>query len=185
MRTQETDYFHNFRFHVTCEGPGGIDYIGATEAGFNMCSIPEMTLEAVEYREGIWSYTRKFPGLATVSEVTLGRGVTRSETKFFAWAIKAIEGGAYRATMTIYHFHRVGKEPAEQASPRDDLTNARQIKCEEALPVRLKPAADLDAMTSDVSIAEMDVACERFSIKAPDGPENPADWVPEGYLSIE
>jgi phage tail-like protein len=188
MRGHETDYYHNFRFHVIITGPHGEDYVGSGisgGAGFNTCSTPQITLESVEYREGIWTYTRKFPGIPTVDDVTLGRGVTRTETPFYNWAIKAIEGGQYRATMTIYHFHRVGKEPQE-GLPRsaDEFASARKLICLEALPIRFKPATDLDATSSDISIMEMDVACERFKIEAPTGPANLSGWNPSEYLSL-
>jgi phage tail-like protein len=182
MRSANTDYFHNFRFHARVEGPGGIDYLDSNTAGFNTCTTPEMTVEATEYREGIWTYTRKFPGLATVSDITLGRGVTRRVGSFYDWMIRCIEGGEYRATLTIYQYHRVGKEPDERAT-RDDLAFAKRIICEEAMPIRMKPAGDLDATAADVSIQEVDVAMERFKIEEPPSPY-PVGWEPTAYLSL-
>jgi phage tail-like protein len=187
MRSANTDYYHNFRFHVGVAGWDGVDYLSTTQAGFNTCTTPEYTLEATEYREGIYSYTRKFPGIVTVSDITLGRGVVRTASRFYEWMVRAVEGGEYRADVTIYHYHRVGKEPDESAgvsggSPRDDLRYAKRYNCKECLPIRFKPAGDLDATASDVSIQEVDIAMERFEIEEP--PEAyPDGWVPTGYLS--
>ena len=183
MRNANTDYYHNFRFHVKVEGPGGIDYLDSESAGFNTCTLPELTTEATEYREGIWIYTRKYPGIPTVSDVSLGRGVTRKRSTFYRWMIYCIEGGEYRARMTIYQYHRVGKEPAERAV-RDDLAYAKKYVCEECLPTRMKPAGDLDATSSDVSIQELDIAIERFKVVQPAKPY-PSEWEPStGWLSI-
>jgi len=181
LRNATTDYFHNFRFHASTVGPGGIDYLDSQEAGFNTCTTPEYTLEATEYREGIYVYTRKFPGLPTVSDVTLGRGVTRRESSFYEWMIRCIEGGEYRATLTIYHYHRVGFDPGEQAS-REDQNFAKKYVCYNCIPIRLKIAGDLDATAADVSIAEMDVAMERFEVQQP-SESYEAGWAPDAYLS--
>ena len=182
MRSANTDYFHNFRFHARVEGPGGIDYLDSNLAGFNTCTTPELSVEATEYREGIWVYTRKYPGLPTVSDITLGRGVTRRASSFYDWMVRCVEGGEYRATLTIYHYHRVGKEPDERAT-RDDLAFAKKYICEECVPIRMKPAGDLDATAADVSIAEVDVAMERFKIEEPSAPY-PSGWEPTAYLSL-
>lgn len=182
MRSANTDYFHNFRFHCRVEGPGGIDYLDSNLAGFNTCTMPEITVEATEYREGTWVYTRKYPGPPTVSDVSVGRGVTRRRSSFYDWMIRCVEGGEYRATFTIYHYHRVGKEPDEQAN-RSDLAYAKRVVCAEALPIRMKPAGDLDATAADVSIAELDIAVERFKIEEPDQPY-PIGWEPTAYLSL-
>lgn len=182
MRSANTDYFHNFRFHCSVVGPGGIDYLDSIEAGFNTCSLPEITSESVEYREGIWTYTRKEPGIPTVSDVTVGRGVTPKKSSFYEWMIFNIEGGEYKGTLTIYHYHRVGKEPDESAN-RTDLAYARKFVCEEAQPIRMKPGSDLDATSSDVSIAEMDIAIERYRIVEP-SVAYPVGWEPSAYLSL-
>jgi len=181
LRNATTDYFHNFRFHVSTDGPGGIDYLDSREAGFNTCTTPEYTLEAVEYREGIYVYTRKFPGLVTAADVTLGRGVVRRASRFYEWMIRCIEGGEYRATLTIYHYHRVGFEPDEMAD-RGDTGYAKKYRCYNCIPIRFKVAGDLDATAADVSIQEVDVAMERFEVEEPSEAYTEG-WTPDAYLS--
>ena len=46
-------------------------------------------------------------------------------------------------------------------SPR---LRSRRSSSSSIVPIRIKPAGDLDATSSDVSLAEMDVAFERFVI---------------------
>jgi hypothetical protein len=60
-RAQSDDFLHSMRFWVNvAAGPGGTskpDLLGA-EAGFSAVTVPEMTVEAVEYKEGQYIYTR-------------------------------------------------------------------------------------------------------------------------------
>ncbi|CAB4203552.1 Bacteriophage T4, Gp19, tail tube [uncultured Caudovirales phage] len=163
-RAQASDPLHGFRFHVRTEVKeflfhGGDENIGG-EAGFQSVTVPEVSMEAVEYREGTMTYTRKYPGVPTVTDITLMRGATKKDTAFWNWTKAAIEGGEYRTDLVIYHFHRDAKEHLKVG----DLTKARQYVCRECLPLRVKPAGDLEAMASEVSLAEMDVATEYFEI---------------------
>jgi phage tail-like protein len=160
-RVESTDPLHNFRFHVRTASEQGQFSSSEGEAGFQSCTLPEVSAEAVEYREGTYTYTRKFPGLPTVTDVSLMRGVTKTDTSFFDWIQAAIRGGEYRTDMTIYHWHRDGKTYGTLS----DLNAARKYLCYEAFPIRVKPAADLDATSADVAIAEMDVAIEYFEIE--------------------
>ncbi len=163
-RAQASDPLHGYRFHVRADVQSFLrtntdDAIGG-EAGFQSVTVPEISMEAVEYREGTYTYTRKYPGIPTVSDVTLMRGVTKTDTAFWRWALASIEGQEYRSDLTIYHFHR----DAKQHLGIGDLTKARQYVCRECLPIRVKPASDLEAMASEVSLAEMDIAIEYFEV---------------------
>ena len=152
---------HAFRFHVRTVSEQGQFSGDDGEAGFQSVTLPEISTEAVEYREGTYTYTRKYPGVPTVSDVTLMRGVTKKDTSFFDWIMASVKGGEYRTDMTIYHWHRDGKTHGVLA----DLNSARKYNCYECLPTRVKPAADLDATSSEVSMAEIDVALEYFEIE--------------------
>lgn len=182
-RAQATDPLHNFRFHaragsvdglaaIDAMQPGGVPSPGVgdtAEAGFTAVTAPEYTVEAAEYREGIKTYTEKYPGIPTVNEATYSRGVSRNDTSFLAWVLAAIEGREYRTDITVFHATRAGR-----TTPHDPATNFPNAETKryiqfEAFPVRVKVAGDLDASTSDVGIAEMDVAFEHFGIIRPDG----------------
>lgn len=161
-RTEASDVLHGFRFHVVTEN-GFAKYTDSElgEAGFQSVTLPELTVEAVEYREGIHTYTRKFPGVPTVSDMTFMRGVTKKDSSFYDWVRAAAEGGEYRTNLTVFHWHRDGKQAIDKVA---DLDKARKYNCFECLPTRVKPGADLDATGSDVSLAEVDVALEYFTI---------------------
>ena len=173
-RAQVSDYLTGMRFFVTTPSanylPAADNYL-AEGAGFQAVTTPEMTQDAVEYREGTWVYTRKYPGVPTMSDVTLSRGMTHKDTTFFDWASRAITGDEYRADVVIYHLHRkdvtrqTGQTDGSTNKPSIDLDSSKQYKLYEAFPIRCKIAGDLDSTTGDVSIGELDVSYEYFEVK--------------------
>ena len=170
-RLEATDFLLSFRFQVTMlEAPeGGEGYLKGTpetgDAGFQSVTLPEMTIEATEYREGTYKYTKKFPGPPTISEVSCMRGVVKADTGFFDWCLAAIAGGEYRANISILQFGREDFTTAGfsefTAAPS---SAARTYNCYECVPVRVKPAGDMDATSGEVSMAEVDFAPEYFNI---------------------
>ncbi len=168
-RPQESDYLQNFRFHARIEAfeesnvnfflfdPGDVGV--SSEAGFQSISIPEVTFEATEYREGTFKYTKKFVGVPTWGESTFMRGVTAGDTGFAQWSIAAHGGGAYRADIRVEHYHRedVGENVGEDI-PTTAPTRVYTFK--EAIPTRMKLSADMESTSGEVSLAEMDVSVE-------------------------
>jgi len=191
-RAAASDPLHAFRFHATATSPlalgdannpndvlqpEGTDpdsgyIIGeGSEAGFNSITLPEITVEHAEYREGIRVYTMKFPGVPTIAEITLNRGVAINDTAFFNWVLAAIEGNEYRTNLVVYHIQRPALEHKPDTSKGPNLDAealvTKEYRLYECSPARIKIAGDLDASTSDVSIAELDVALERFDVVRP------------------
>ena len=196
MRPAATDPLHAFRFHAAMvEGspvlgiPGaspsdvlqpisaGEGYIAGqgSQAGFQSITAPELTQEIAEYREGIRTYTQKYPGVPSVNDLTFIRGAARLDTSFFAWILAAAEGDEYRGDLVVYHIQRpertvaIAGRDAQMAGSEIDLTdnNTKQYILRDAFPTRVKIAGDLDSSTSDVSLSELDVAYERFDVKLP------------------
>lgn len=64
------DPYKNFNFRVEIDG--------LAVAGFSECSGLETEVSVIEYREGGDVSVRKLPGLAKVGDVTLKRGITKS-----------------------------------------------------------------------------------------------------------
>jgi phage tail-like protein len=174
-RAKVHDYLHNFRFHVIVSGFGlgsanqlGTDSGGDVSAGFNTCSAPEVSQEAVEYREGHYIYTRKYSGLPTISDISLSRGVAKADGTFWLWMKSVVEGNEeYRADLRILHFHRDSK-PATTTAPNTEMkaleTGSIEYACRQAFPIRHKVSSDLDATGSEVSIQELDMAIEYFEV---------------------
>lgn len=189
-RAQATDFLQNFRFHVvtikaagevlwepigyerTDEGTTGGNTAIKSEAGFQSCSLPDTSMDAVEYREGTYKYTKKFAGVPTIGDVSLMRGVVVKDLAFYNWMVRAVGGSEYRADIGIKQFTRKNvSDPggtgsiatgAEYAEVPVDC--ARIYKCYECLPTRSKGGGDLDATSSEVSMGECDFALEYYEI---------------------
>lgn len=187
-RTNAQDFLQNFRFHVemlNTNAENEINYFTldaetasrvGNRAGFQSCTLPEVSAEATEYREGTFKYTRKFSGVATVTDVSLMRGLALNDSALFSWMMDAIGGGEHRRDLTIKQYSRGAAFQADDdgtSVPNDTdfvgtagATDARTYKLYECIPIRCKPGADLDATSSEVSIQELDVALEYFTINA-------------------
>lgn len=173
-RAKSQDFLHNFRFHVVVNALGGqtlqtAPTNGQITAGFNACSAPSASQEAVEYREGHYIYTKKYSGLPTVTDVTLSRGVALTDGTMWLWLKDVIEGNnEYRADVLIYHFHRDAKQQTTSGSTNENmvvnLNNGGFIKysCGNAFPTEHKVSGDFDATSSEVSIQELTLAMEHF-----------------------
>ena len=165
-RPQTTDFLMSFRFQVVMltVGSEAKSYFTAegapADAGFQSVTVPEISLEATEYREGTYKYTRKYPGPPTISEVSCIRGVTKTDTGFFDWCVAAMSGSEYRADISIIQYARenladAGDGPDEYAFSEIPLIGARNYVCRECVPIRVKPAGDMEAMSGEVSLAEV------------------------------
>lgn len=179
-RAAASDFLHSMRFHVTTARAGGGDALqdnklgspggeGAPEAGFMSVSTPEATTEAVEYREGLYNYPRKYPGNTTVSDCSMQKGVAKGDSSFWEWLSVVIHGsGEYRVDMYIKHFDRTALTRAQGgkslAAFSSTAVPARTYILHEAFPTRHKVSADLDASSSDISVMELDVAYEYFDV---------------------
>lgn len=183
-RSQNQDFLQGFRFHVemlgdntnyftldgdSSERPGG-------RAGFQSCTLPEVSAEATEYREGTFKYTRKFSGVATVTDLSLMRGVALNDSALFSWMMDAVGGGEHRRDIVVNQYTRSAifspsgaNEALSDPNEGDyigaaDAAQSRSYNCFECIPTRCKPGADLDSTSSEVSIQEIDIALEYFTI---------------------
>ena len=169
-RSVASDFLQSMRFQVKCVGTGfTLDGPEGAQAGFMSVSTPEATIEAVEYREGTYNYPRKFPGNVTVADVSMSRGVALKDTAFWSWVSIVAHGeGEYRANIEIYHYNRsvLQKSVPTWAGGTAPTTGygGRKYTLHEAFPIRCKVAGDLDASSSDISVQEIDVAFEYFSV---------------------
>mgnify|MGYP006279061979 FL=1 len=174
-RSQSEDFLQNFRFHVRVIGTaGGIeDPIKAirsgtagvdNEAGFQQVTVPEISTDANEYREGTMKWTRKLPGAPTVGDATLMRGVVKQDSKFFDWMIQTATGGDYRVDLAIFQFARGDVDPGVDEAIPAVATKVYILR--DAFPTRAKPTGDMDATNGEVSMAEIDIACEKIEVES-------------------
>jgi phage tail-like protein len=145
-RALNLDYFHNFRFKV-------LDTNKVIAGAFSAISIPDISIEPAEYRDGTMVYTRKQPGIVTVDNATLSRGVVKNDTQFKQWLDKCIDGDVdYRIDFTVQHIHR-------------DKTT-RNYKFLEAFANRVKLSSDLDASDSGIGVSEIEVVAEEIQVES-------------------
>lgn len=170
-RNLGSDFLHSFRFHVIEGAPDASNPARLnTAAGFSACTTPEASVEAVEYREGKSKYTRKQAGIPSMTDITLSRGVAKTDSDFWNWMKVCMEGpGGYRQDLTIYHYHRDEVLLGSAASAATTVAAARQYQVSEAFPMRCKVASDLDGTASEISIQEIDFSYEHFDIVVPGG----------------
>lgn len=159
-RLNVSDFLQNFRFFLVEQSPpqdrGADNKFLKVAAAFSTVSTPEVTTDIVEYRDGMSVLTKKQPTWPTFSPIALMRGVVRGDSEFFNWMDAAVGGTPYRADLEIHHFHRVGwfvNQPA------------RKYILLEAMPERVKVSSDLDALSGDISLAEMDIAFEGLDLE--------------------
>lgn len=154
-RAIDTDFYHNFRFHVVDPAGGNLDPV----AGFRTASIPDISVDAPEYREGTFKFTRKYPGIPKVGECQLSKGVAKKDSDFLKWIFKGIDGGqTYRSDITIQEFH-ISDEFGIDGAP------SKLIKLFEVFPISVKPTGDKDATSSDIAIQEMTLAVEEIEVE--------------------
>jgi phage tail-like protein len=169
-RSQSDDPFSMNRFHVV--DTEGYLNLSTPAAGFNTCVVPEINIEVAEYKEGIWTYRRKYPGETTFTPVTFTKGVVKNDTSMFRWIMAAAENRRYRSNIIIKHYHR------DDVTGLIDYRNARpyrEYQCFNVVPTRVKLGTDMDSMASDISIEEMDVELEYLRVFLNGTEVKPAD----------
>jgi len=152
------------------------------QGGFTTCGAPGASVAVATYREGHYVYTRKQPGIPTMEDITMSRGVTHTDTELWRWMLVVIEGAnGYRSDVSINHHHRQGAFkyetsklltgeistiPDRAASESLKLSTAptRRYHLYDALPINVKAAGDMDSNNNEISISTMGVTYEAFKI---------------------
>lgn len=154
-RSVETDPYHDFRFHLVDPAGGNLD----TVAGFTSVTMPNLAIEEATYREGTFRYTQKYPGIPTVGDVVLNKGIFRRDTDFFNWVLKLVNGGEeYRTELLLQEFH-ITDEFGINGTP-SRVTRLRECWGKDA-----KPTSDKDATSSNISIQSLTISVEEFDIE--------------------
>jgi phage tail-like protein len=158
-RSVTTDPFQIHRFQVF-DSQGFLN-LSTPSGGFNIVSLPELNIDLGEYREGWWTYSRKYPIRPHFTQISLHKGVFLNDTPLYKLARSASEGQLYRTDVRIMQFHRTdvtGQINYIQATP------SREIRCYNCVCTRYRPSTDFDAMASDIAVEEMDLEPESFRV---------------------
>lgn len=180
-RSQLNDYLQVGRFHIL-DVSFTVPPVLIPIFGFARCTLPQVNLDIREISEGNYEYPRKVVRGATVSNVMLEQGVSMFNSDFWDWTRKAIVGRKPPKTLLIVHFTRIstgagnvlGNLSADIAVPGpvgnqtlggfefQEKIPGKAWVLKECRPASFKPGADFDAMSQDVSIAQLELAFEEF-----------------------
>jgi phage tail-like protein len=150
-RAVETDPYHKFRFHVVDPAGGNLDPV----AGFVSVNMPNVKVDAPVYREGTFTWSQKFPGVPTVGDVTMTKGIFKRNSDFFNWVLKCVNGGEdYRADLIVNQYH-ISDEFGINGTP------SRSTRLLESFAMDVKPTDDFESASSDVAIQSLTLAVEQ------------------------
>jgi phage tail-like protein len=138
--SQRKDPWRNARFLL--------EWDGIVQAGFNQVTIPDISIDPIEYREGNELTTvRKIPGQVKYSNIILKRGVT-DNMELFEWIKKISEGSinSTRKTVSILILDEKGDEAA-----RWDFAEAWPTKYD---------SPELNASSNEIAIETLEIAHE-------------------------
>ena len=153
-RSVETDPYHDFRFHLVDPAGGNLDAV----AGFTTVTMPDVAVEEAPYREGTFIWTQKYPGVPTVGDVALQKGIFKRDSDFFDWVLKVINGGQeYRTELVLQQYH-ITDEFGINGTP------SRVTRLRECWGKQAKPTGDMDATSSNISIQSLTISVEEFEI---------------------
>ncbi len=137
---KRNDPYRNFRFKVVIDG--------IQAAAFADATIPDISTEAVDYREGTDTpHSRKLSGLTKFGNITLKRGLTDS-MDLYNWRKAVVQKGALknRKNLSIILIDEEGNDKAQW-----DIV--------EAWPVKYDVSA-LSAKGNEVSIESIELVHE-------------------------
>ncbi len=173
-RAMTSDFLQGYNFWAQAIGAGDTDYLAETDipaasgavAGFQNITLPDVSTDAVEYREGHRTYTIKQPGIPTVGTCSMQRGTTLRTSAFWDWANRALLGDEYRADLVVYEFPMSARNE-DGIDVSQSLELAKVTTCFNSFPTRCKPGGDKDSTSGEISMAELECAVERVEVKKP------------------
>jgi phage tail-like protein len=107
-------------------------------------------------------FQKKYPIKISVTTLTLSRGVTKIDSGFYRWILNCLDGSGYRSNIIINQYHRSDVGGLKTFSQEKA---SRTINCYHCFPVRYKPSGDFDAASSDISIEELELDVEYFTVE--------------------
>jgi phage tail-like protein len=134
------DPYRNFRYRVEIDG--------ITQAGFSEATVPDTTVEPIDYREGNEpnpASVRKLTGLTKYGNVTLKWGITDS-MDLYNWHKNVTLGKVERKNISVIVIDEEGNDKS-------------RWNFVEAWPTKYD-APDLNAKGTDVSIETLEIVHE-------------------------
>lgn len=167
------DYLNNYRFHVIDVTFGAPSVLNLSY-GFARVSMPELTVETREIKEGVLENKHFVAHAVSVGQVVLERGVSIFNSDFSDWIIPVIRGVKnQRRNLLLVQFSDTSLFASTDQGAGGgvgDLLNqflnfsdllsrlpARAWMLYDCIPVHYKAGSDLDALGNEISIAQLTV----------------------------
>ena len=120
--------------------PGGV--------GFHAIGGGTMRAETTEIKEGTWPFSRFVVIRGSMEPITIRRAVMPTDSDFYNWFIACLFGDRFtRRNLILSMNDRAGNI-------------ARSWLLHDCLPIRSSPWPELDANSSEVAIAELEIQPE-------------------------
>lgn len=154
---------------------------------FNAASSPEISIEHKEIAVGNWQFSRRVVKRASVSPITLSRGVRFWDSDFYNWALAAIMGkDPVRRSLCMIHFLGIRSSSSAGQIVGGAVAGALQggiagaaggailgqfidnripgkvWMLHDSLPTRYKAGGDFDASSGAVSVQELEIQPEHI-----------------------
>jgi phage tail-like protein len=172
------------------------DTVFSLVAGFASVTSPEMTLELETIKEGTSQFDHFVAKRASVGPIALSRGVRFNDAEFWKWISGHLSGQMPKRTLLLVQFTKAkahigsrlsdrgqGISPSDRATQRLSDVTAQEVRTDYLLrvpgktwvlvdctPSRYKSGSDMDAKSSEVSIAELELQPAYFYEVTPTSP---------------
>jgi len=137
--------------------------------GFSGCSAPQISVELKEIKPGNFEHKKYVVKSSGCDTITLSRGARFYVSDFYNWLTNAIRGiQPVRRNLVIVQFMGIRPKlpigfsmgPEFGTTVFSTRIPARAWYCSGCLPTRYKASGDFDAMSSEMSIMELEVQPE-------------------------
>jgi phage tail-like protein len=176
-RSRIADYLQSYRFWLVDMVPSStfpFFVLGSPVMGFQSITMPEVTLEVDEVKQINSMYKRYTYSGGSVGSMTLTRGARAYDDTFMLWVERAMRGNDMtpRNLLLIQYTNisinndigaTVDMPVAIEAWEVAQFIPGRAWLLWDCIPTRYKAGTDLDAMTGDVSIMEIDLQPHAFT----------------------
>ena len=186
-RTRFLDHMQSYAFHLADVTPSLAPPFYTLGMGFpvsfSSCSMPEITLDVESFRQVNSMYETHVISGASAGSISFSRGVLSVDSTFYRWINRSIAGSdRVRRDLCLLHasslapLHNLGSsyKAGDNTTPEAGSVKTgadagaygmfrvlgKGYILHNCIPLRYKAGTDLDATSSEVSIAALDVQPE-------------------------
>lgn len=148
--------------------------LGEGVLGFQACTSPEITADVEEIKQVASNYKTYYYTGASVSTITLSRGVSTFDSTLYRWMRRSLTGqDRVQRHLMLMHFSGLAVGLGEPKNATEASAFGRVVGMVRlfgkgyilwnAIPTRYKAGSDFDAASGQISIAELEIQPEYVS----------------------